>query len=313
MGKTVGTRVSVTFGEEKPYVALYICRKCHEPHDALARRCPSCGGHYTLRAQRKVADLADAQPIVATSSTAAVAADPPRTSTGIESVDTVFGGGGIVDGSVNMCWGLGGSGKSTLLVQIAACAAFGPALLAQSEQPESVVMSTIARLGAKRPGFDVVATADPEAAMRVMEAKRYRLVVVDSLQDYAEGGRNIGKLQRVGRGFTALARRIGATMLIVSHSIGTGKQAGGEANVHGVDATFEVTGDLSDEHGARFFRVLKNRFGGSGRTARFKMSDHGLVPWPEETREAKAKRLASGPEKDNSFNRRAKPKRPVAR
>lgn len=272
-----------TFSQPLENPMPFRCRKCLSPYERRYQRCPCCAGNFTIvplgQAEQKRLRAA------AVSSLDATVSDVPRVTTGWPSLDEVFGGG-VAVGSTGLIWGPAGIGKTTLLLQLAARIAFDRTLVVQSEQPQSAVMSTVARLRIARKGFDVVATDELNEATRVIANGGYQFVVIDSLQmltdtslDSVEGSIRQGR--RVGRALTRLAQRHGITMLISNHVLASGRQAGGTFNVHGVDGTFEYTGDLRDEQGIRWVQCLKNRHGGSGRKARLRMGPKGLEEFPE--------------------------------
>lgn len=274
----------------------YDCRKCHMPVGRLMSRCPSCGSMWTIAAKPKTVRADDAERTAAVlSSTNATESDVPRVSTGFAWLDPVFGGGldqGIAVGSINLLWGEAGLGKTTLLMQLARHVGTDRVLLVQSEQPAAAVMSTIARLGAKRAGFDVVATDDVKRAVDVIKSQPYGLVIIDSLQGLCDTGHESGpgsvsQGRRIGRRLVSLAHDRGITMLITNHVISSGRQAGGTYNVHGVDGTFELSGDIADPNGVRVLRTLKNRNGGP-RIARMRMTERGLEHAPEVAKVAPA-------------------------
>jgi len=228
------------------------------------------------------------------SSIDAVVSDVPRISTGWATLDEVFGGGGIAVGSTSLVWGEGGIGKTTLLLQLAASVPIERSLVVQTEQSLQTTASTLARIGARRRGLDLAATDDLSEVRRVIERGRYEFVIVDSLQmlvdeetDSAAGSIKQGR--RVGRALVRLAQLHKITMIISNHVLSSGRQAGGTFNVHGVDATFEYTGDLRAKDGVRWVQCLKNRNGPSGGKARLRMGAKGLEEFPETTPGTKEK------------------------
>lgn len=269
--------------EERPLVTPFRCRKCLAHCEMRVRRCPACRGTYTVvplsqTEQKRVR-------VEVLSSTDATVVDAPRVSTGWPSLDAIFGGG-IAVGSTNLIWGEPGIGKTTLLLQLAAAIGFERSLVIQSEQPAAAVMSTVARLGIARRGFDVVVTDDLADTVRVVERGHYQFVVVDSLQMLTDTSLesfagSIKQGRRVGRTLVRLAHRHNVTMVISNHVLASGRQAGGTFNVHGMDGTFEYSGDLRSTDGVRYVQCLKNRHGGSGRKARLRMGAKGLEEFPE--------------------------------
>jgi DNA repair protein RadA/Sms len=105
-----------------------------------------------------------------------------RFSSGLPEVDRVLGGG-IVPGSFALLGGDPGIGKSTLLLQIAAFTSqSGPVLYVTAEESASQTRLRAERLQTAGDNLFVLAEGDINRIVQAITARRWRLVVVDSLQ-----------------------------------------------------------------------------------------------------------------------------------
>ncbi len=149
-------------------------------------RCPGCGGYNTM-----VEEVAEARsrPGPASRATKPVrladvrSESVIRTGTGVPEVDRVLGGG-VVPGALMLLGGDPGIGKSTLMLQLAAhVAREGPVLYVSAEESLAQTRLRMERIVPDAPaGVHLLADGRLDMLESALEASRWRLVVVDSLQ-----------------------------------------------------------------------------------------------------------------------------------
>src|ERR1700728_3817161 len=123
--------------------------------------------------------------------------------TGLDELDRVLGGG-LVPGAVLLLAGEPGVGKSTLLLEAGALvAAEGPVLYITGEESAAQVRLRADRLGAIHEHLYLAAETDLDAVISHVEAVAPRLLIIDSVQTIAAGGRGRGP----GRGTHARGGR----------------------------------------------------------------------------------------------------------
>lgn len=261
----------------------YVCNECGTHSPVKMGRCPGCGswGSMEARLERppsrggltstgathevqltRLDDLDDSQLL--------------RTSSGIEEVDRVLGGGWVA-GSVLLIAGEPGIGKSTLLLQLAdhsLTAKRSTLYVAGEESPAQVKMR------AERLGISGTLQLTRETDARVLAAHfrqhQPQLIIVDSIQTLlAEDAATPGSLSQV-RDATALltqaAKEVGSTLVLIGHVTKEGRVAGPKVIEHMVDATLA----LESASGFRVLRAIKNRFGPAGEMGVFEMAGNGM-------------------------------------
>jgi DNA repair protein RadA/Sms len=207
----------------------------------------------------------------------AVAARP----SGIGELDRVLGGG-AVPGSVVLLAGEPGVGKSTLLLELAAATARagGRVLYATGEESAAAVHARARRVRADVDGLFLVEARTMAVVAAAAEDCRAELVVVDSVQtttvdevDGAPGG--VTQVRAVAEAAGVLARRTGATTLLVGHVTKDGSVAGPRTLEHLVDVVCLLEGDRHAR--LRLLRAVKNRHGPTDEVGCFELDDGGMT------------------------------------
>jgi len=136
---------------------LFFCAQCGHETAKWTGRCPGCGEWNSLAerpaVKRPKAARGPLRRGTSPQSVAAAAAEQvERTSTGVEGVDRVLGGG-LVPGSLVLVAGEPGVGKSTLLLQVAAAIAGdgAPAIYITGEESARQVALRAQRVGGLNP------------------------------------------------------------------------------------------------------------------------------------------------------------------
>ncbi|RYY69978.1 MAG: DNA repair protein RadA, partial [Comamonadaceae bacterium] len=177
--------------------SVYVCSECGGSSPKWLGKCPACGAWNTLIEQvaappapaggqnrlgaMSYASLAGVSELTVLSEIEA--RDIDRTSTGIEELDRVLGGG-IVPGGVTLIGGDPGIGKSTLLLQAtdALQNAGQLALYVTGEESGAQVAMRARRLGLDRSQVQVMAEIQLEKILATLDAHRPAIAVIDSIQ-----------------------------------------------------------------------------------------------------------------------------------
>jgi len=265
---------------------LFFCGQCGHETAKWTGRCPGCGEWNSLAerpaVKRPKAARGPLRRGTPPQSVAAAAAEQvERTSTGVEGVDRVLGGG-LVPGSLVLVAGEPGVGKSTLLLQVAAAIAGdgAPAIYITGEESARQVALRAQRVGGLNPHLLLLPETSCEAVLAELEDLGPSLVVVDSVQtmvvEEAEGvAGSVGQVRQVAARFQHLAKTTGVPTVLVGHVTKDGAIAGPKLLEHLVDVVMSLEGEPG--HDLRVLRAAKNRFGTVAELALYSMTDHGMV------------------------------------
>ena len=203
-----------------------------------------------------------------------------RHSTGIKSLDTLFGGG-VTEGSVTLVAGEPGIGKSTILMQLAdSYQAKGEILYISGEESPAQIGMRASRLKIKR---DILVCGETRFESIAEQIKTHKpcLAIIDSIQTlYSEqvagtpGG--VAQIREVAAGLIRIAKTNNITVIMVGHIAKDGSIAGPKTIEHMVDTVLSFEGDTTG--GYRIIRSAKNRFGRSNEICFFEMGETGLIP-----------------------------------
>jgi DNA repair protein RadA/Sms len=263
----------------------YECTACGAASAKWVGRCSGCGAWGTV----EQAPGTPAGPATR-ASTGPAAAPLPITEvpwdavsarpSGIGELDRVLGGG-VVPGSVVLLAGEPGVGKSTLLLELSAAAARagGRVLYATGEESAAAVHSRARRMRADVEGVFLVEARTMSGVAAAVESCRPDLVVVDSVQvttvDEVDGAPgSVTQVRAVAEAAGVLARRTGATTLLVGHVTKDGSVAGPRTLEHLVDVVCVLEGDRHAR--LRLLRAVKNRHGPTDEVGCFELDDEGM-------------------------------------
>lgn len=263
--------------------AVHRCKACGATAARWSGRCPACGEWNSLQeelvpvGQFKV-NIADGPMPVPLGEVDLSAYKPLPT--GIGELDRVLAGG-LLPGSATLLGGEPGTGKSTLLLQVlASMASSGQrCLLVAAEEAAHQVRRRAGRLGAEVPGVFVVEATQLQAVEQAIANLAPDVVVVDSIQaisdpDIGSPAGSMAQVAACANSLVALAKGLGAALVLVGHVTKDGALAGPRALEHLVDTVLSFEGDryLS----LRAVRAVKHRFGPTGETGLFEMGEDGL-------------------------------------
>ncbi len=272
---------------------LYVCSECGSTSAKWLGKCPSCGAWNTLIEQvaapaggannnrystPQFAALAGTGEIAILSEIEAT--DTDRTSTGIDELDRVLGGG-IVPGGVTLIGGDPGIGKSTLLLQAvdALQRAGQQALYITGEESGAQVALRARRLGLDRSQVQVLAEIQLEKILATLDATRPAIAVIDSIQtvysdQLTSAPGSVAQVRECAAHLTRFAKASGTAIVLVGHVTKEGALAGPRVLEHMVDTVLYFEGDT---HSAfRLVRAIKNRFGAVNEIGVFAMTERGL-------------------------------------
>lgn len=269
---------------KKP-ASRYVCSNCGALTTSWSGRCSQCGEWNTLQEQLSPATVAGsiAQGKVLQSQTVdkSLASDQARLQTGIDEIDTVFGGG-IVAGSVNLMAGQPGIGKSTLLLQLAyAVAANTPVLYVSGEESAHQIGLRAERLGTLRSELQLVTSNSADDIAATIMSGAFKLVIVDSIQTIAcaaisSAAGTVSQITNSTGLLTQAAKQTNTALIMVGHVTKEGSIAGPKVLEHVVDVVLQLEGDRYG--GFKILRAAKNRFGSTNEAGIFEMVETGLQP-----------------------------------
>ncbi len=270
---------------------IFVCQSCGSQSRKWLGQCPDCQEWNSLveerfrRAAKAVGVSATGHRPLAPSPVPyqeIEAQDDDRTSTQIDELDRVLGGG-IVAGSLVLIGGEPGIGKSTIVLQMAdRLANSGTKLLYVSgEESERQIKMRGERLGIRADQLFLLPETNLQAVLAEIERLRPGLVIVDSIQtvfsetiDSAPG--SVSQVREVAGQLMMFAKQTATPVFLTGHVTKEGSIAGPRTLEHIVDTVLYFEGDRHHNH--RIIRATKNRFGAANEIGVFEMTNTGLVP-----------------------------------
>ncbi len=274
----------------KTPATIFACQNCGSQSRKWLGQCPDCGEWNTLVEERfRTAGKTSSFGTGFRAATAATVAfdkiepqDDDRTTTGIDELDRVLGGG-IVAGSLVLIGGEPGIGKSTLVLQMAAkLGASGTGVLYVSgEESERQIKLRGARIGVSAENLFLMPETNLHEVLAEVERLRPKLVILDSIQtiftDRIESSPgSVSQVREVASQLMMFAKQTATPVFITGHVTKDGAIAGPRTLEHIVDTVLYFEGDRHHNH--RIIRATKNRFGAANEIGVFEMTNTGLVP-----------------------------------
>jgi DNA repair protein RadA/Sms len=264
---------------------LFVCSECEHRTAKWFGRCPECGAWDSLAERRETRRSGLPRQVGAAVEPLPFprieADEQPRSSSGIDELDRVLGGG-LVPGAVVLVGGEPGIGKSTLLLQAASARADAgcKVLYVSGEESRTQLRARGDRLGVRAHDLLVAAEVDVDAILEAATVARPTLLVVDSIQavrcaslDSIPG--SVSQVREAASRFVAWAKQSSTPVLLVGHVTKDGSLAGPRLLEHVVDTVIQFEGDRHHDH--RLLRARKNRFGPTDELGVFQMTGKGLV------------------------------------
>ena len=220
-------------------------------------------------------------------------------------------GGGVVPGSVTLLTGEPGVGKSTLLLQLAhslappapgatpdPAAPNRPVMYVTGEESPMQVKLRSQRLGISGQGILLLTETEVDAILERLDQTRPALVIIDSIQTLhceseTSGPGGVAQVRECGLRLLRWAKSRGAPVFLAGHMTKDGAVAGPRVLEHMVDAVLHLE---PQESGAfRVLRATKNRFGSTGETGVFQMTEQGLADVPDPSQALLPRRAGTPP------------------
>ncbi len=257
---------------------VFVCRNCgYETYKWLGK-CPRCSGWDTIEEvqQEKEGIAANEIPVVITDE------DIPdeRVILGLEEMDRVLGGG-MTKGSSILLGGDPGIGKTTLCFEIASrLIELGfNTLYVSGEESVRQLSARKKRLSLKNP-FPILATNRLDDILAAMAAKRYDLIIIDSIQSIYNSRLSMlpgstSQIRDVSSRLIMAMKASDTTHIFIGHVTKEGVIAGPKILEHMVDTVLYFEGDKMLPY--RMLRVTKNRFGPVDEVGIFQMKQQGLI------------------------------------
>jgi DNA repair protein RadA/Sms len=260
---------------------VYECSACGAQSPKWLGRCPDCGAWSTLIESRARAATVKHAPAdrVPVELEAVMSEQTERIPIGIGELDRVLGGG-LVPGAVVLIGGDPGIGKSTLLMQaVLSMARLGRSVLYVTGEESAAQVALRARRLGRAEGAMLLATTELADVQAAMDAQRYALVVIDSIQtmrsaELQSAPGSVAQLREAASRLTDQAKQSGAAVFLIGHVTKDGSLAGPKVLEHLVDVVLAFEGDSTQAY--RLVRGQKNRFGPTHEIGVFEMREEGL-------------------------------------
>ena len=264
---------------------VYVCQQCGYEASKWMGKCPSCNEWGSL--VEEVVDTAKPKLTKGSKSGNApiklkqiVIEQEQRTTTGMQELDRVLGGG-IVKGSLILVGGDPGIGKSTLLLQI--CETIGGqnknVLYVSGEESVAQIKMRAERLGVSTPHLSILAETNVNTIEGLIKKENPDLVIIDSIQtvyceDVSSAPGSVSQVREATHILMNIAKGYDVTIMLVGHVTKEGSLAGPRVLEHMVDTVLYFEGERHASF--RILRAVKNRFGSTNEIGVFEMVDVGL-------------------------------------
>lgn len=270
---------------------VYRCKECQYQVSKWVGRCPQCGEWNSFeefvaeKGKTKISRLTNADKISAERLSAVQSSENQRMITGIGEFDRVMGGG-IVPDSVTILTSPPGGGKSTLTLMIAQQVAKQgkKVLYASGEESSSQIKSRADRILEKIEfNIWILATTSMDDVLEAMKNLDVDLVIIDSIQTFtlqeflpARAGNPTQTMECAGE-LVSLAKNKNRqrAVIIIGQMNKNDEIAGLRSLEHLVDTVLILEGEKEGE--LRSINATKNRFGSTGETGFFSMTETGLL------------------------------------
>jgi DNA repair protein RadA/Sms len=203
-----------------------------------------------------------------------------RVSTKMTELDRLLGGG-IVTGSLTLIAGDPGIGKSTLMLQISQSLCQQGCVVLYICGEESVEQTSLRarRLNIAHDNLYLLSETLFSNIKAQIDHLKPDIVIVDSIQimykaDLPSSPGSVTQVREIATEFMHLSKGLGISTFLVGHVTKSGEIAGPRVLEHIVDTVLDFEGDR--QHGYRFLRAIKNRFGPTDDIALFQMGLLGL-------------------------------------
>lgn len=266
-------------GNRRSETPSYLCQTCGHRSAKWMGFCPQCRSQQALVETVSTHGSGSGATLAQAIGERSVVRD--RTAVGIGEFDRVLGGG-IVPGAVVLLGGEPGVGKSTLLLHVADALAGqdGSVVIATAEESVHQVQMRSRRIGVSSPGVEIASVHDVDDIIAVASERSPDVLVVDSIQtistvDATGSAGGTSQVRESASRLIAFAKTSDTPVVLIGHVTKDGSIAGPRTLEHMVDVVLYMDGD--SDHGMRFLRGIKNRYGSVNEIGVFAMTSDGLV------------------------------------
>lgn len=269
--------------------SIYSCTNCGAQHPKWTGQCQDCGDWNTLQeeaAPLRVTTNSKSARFEGFAPKASVQKLPtvsikgtPRTSSGLQELDRVLGGG-LVPGSVILLGGDPGIGKSTLILQsLSLLSTEKKTLYVTGEESAEQIALRAQRLGVQDADLDLLADNQLEGILDIAQSYKPEVLVIDSIQTlYTEtlqsAPGSVAQVRETASRLVRYGKQTGTIVILVGHVTKEGALAGPRVLEHMVDTVLYFEGERNSSF--RLIRAIKNRFGAVNEIGVFAMTDAGL-------------------------------------
>ena len=272
---------------------IYVCSECGATSPKWMGKCASCNSWNTM--VEEVIKTTPTSSKVAVMSTPSVSSSVPKTIADIDSVDEVRSstgmdeldrvlGGGLVKGSLVLVGGDPGIGKSTLLLQI--CEHMGKSgkiLYVSGEESQRQIKLRAQRLGITTENLKVYSETNMSYIIDCVFRENPDILIVDSVQtmynpEIQSTPGNVAQIKDVTSVLMKIAKENSISVFLVGHVTKEGALAGPKILEHMVDCVLYFEGERHQSF--RILRAVKNRFGSTNEIGVFEMKGCGLEEVP---------------------------------
>ncbi len=286
---------------------LFVCRECGATSLKWLGKCQDCGSWNSFEEERisektKNLNKNTSRIFEKNKSELFSKLEIPkyiRTSTGMNELDRVLGGG-LVDSSAVLLSGEPGIGKSTLLLQI--CSELGrtrKVLYVSGEESKGQLKLRAQRLDISGENIYLLTETDLDNVLDECERIAPDVIIIDSIQtlssaDFSSAQGSVTQVRECALSLINYGKSTGSAVFLVGHVNKEGGISGPKILEHMVDAVLYFEGERINSY--RIIRAIKNRFGSTNEIGVFEMSDRGLIeiPNPSEVIMAERPKNTSG-------------------
>ena len=266
---------------------VFVCNNCGYESAKWLGKCPACN-EWNSFYEEKIAKTTDgafstdkktksAKP---SSLNSIEGKEATRTSTGVNELDRVLGGG-IVKGSLVLLGGEPGIGKSTLILQICdKMQGEGKVLYVSGEESAEQIKIRADRLGINNEDIMFLGETDIDIITQAIEEMNPKLVIIDSIQtmysdEITSAAGTVSQVREITARIMKICKGQAITTIIIGHVTKEGNIAGPRVLEHMVDTVLYLEGERYFSY--RILRGVKNRFGSTNEVGMFEMQDKGMV------------------------------------
>ena len=272
--------------------SVYVCQECGYETPKWLGKCPDCNNWNTFeeevvqaKSTSKTVTATRTPKKVAKKLTEVTSSKSDRIVTGINEFDRVMGGG-IVKDSITIITARPGAGKSTLLLQVADCIAKKghKVIYASGEESDSQIKNRADRILEKiNDNIWVLQETNLDNVVDSIEEIDPDLIIIDSIQTFTMEGylpARAGSPTQTMECANELLRvakndKRQRAVIIVGQMTKADELAGLRALEHLVDTVLIIEADSDEE--LRGLVSSKNRFGSTGETGFFQMTEKGMM------------------------------------